>query len=58
MCDIEKILKNFEEKLNSKSPEEKVSYLKSFGFQVCEKEDSKASVAKKQRQNKAAVMKA
>lgn len=58
MCDIEKILKNFEEKLNSKSPEEKVSYLKSFGFQVCEKEDSKGSVAKKQRQNKAAVMKA
>lgn len=40
MCDIEKILKNFEEKLNSKSPEEKVSYLKSFGFQVCEKESS------------------
>ena len=46
MCDIEKILKDFEEKLNSKSPEEKVSYLKSFGFQVCEKEDSKASAAK------------
>lgn len=34
MCDIEKILKDFEDDLNSKSQEEKIAYLRSFGFQV------------------------
>lgn len=37
MCDIEKILKSFEEDLNSKTQEEKIAYLRSFGFQVSEK---------------------
>lgn len=37
MCDVEKILKNFEDDLNSKTQKEKIAYLRSFGFQVSDK---------------------
>lgn len=45
MCDIEKILKNFEDDLNSKSQEEKIAYLKSFGFCVQEKSDNENALS-------------
>ena len=37
MCDIEMILKSFENDLNSKKQEEKIAYLQSFGFRVSDK---------------------
>lgn len=52
MCDIEKILKAFEEDLSSKTQKEKVEYLRSFGFQVSDKETEKT--AKQTKQNKVA----
>lgn len=48
MCDIDKILRNFENDLNSKKPEEKVAYLRSFGFKVKDKQKNKNLNQKKQ----------
>lgn len=36
MHDIEKILKNFEDDLKSKTQSEKIAYLKSYGFQIAD----------------------
>lgn len=36
MCDIEKILKKFEDDLKSKTQSEKIAYLKSYGFQIAD----------------------
>lgn len=40
MYDIEKILKKFEDDLNSKTIDEKAAYLKSFGFEILDKNEN------------------
>lgn len=40
MYDIEKILKKFEDDLNSKTIDEKAAYLKSFGFKILDKNEN------------------